>query len=683
MKPQRPRPRFIRFPQSLRGQLIASIWLGMAAVLVPINIYNISLETNSAISAEQHRLRDQGLSVYNAAAEWTQGIDNLLQVLAFTPSIRRLDAVETGTIFDQLLTLFPKRTWSLWEKSGDLVVRTKSTVTTSQQWAIGRAHFQKALSGYPAYGIYANCASGHPCYVSSTPVYPQGSNAGSSAPSKTIGVLSISIDLKDTAFDSRLAETTDHSHDGESPNTDAGNNRSVLSLQINDHTGFEVLMVSRNGHVIFPLSTVNDEMSLKPPAEILSSPWAPIVRLGMQPPASSEKLQQITADGHGYFVFTKALSPQWTILAVSDKNSSISGVYRQIAISIARQIAGLSLLTIAIALVCQRATKPIQRAASTVREFSAGNFEARIFSDRNDEIGKLYKDINNTGASLLDMLQERLAHAVTDEQIRTAASIQQQFIVQELPSTNLVEIAADFDPAYEIGADWFDAFRIHGITYVIIADVCDKGIPSAIFMSVFRSLLRYSLLDEARDHLAAGLDRILEIAVTQVNDYMVENHGSSAMFATLFLGAYPYGSGQLSYICAGHERPFIIRSKGIIHELETSGPAVGVFSMAQYNVKNVAYKPGEILFTYTDGLVDARSPDGTPWGAKRLKDVLSDVDPTTCKASDLLSSMLQDVTRHRSSGEQFDDLTILVMKANPQSEQSADHEQVSSSHMTI
>ena len=125
MKPQRPRPRFIRFPQSLRGQLIASIWLGMAAVLVPINIYNISLETNSAISAEQHRLRDQGLSVYNAAAEWTQGIDNLLQVLAFTPSIRRLDAVETGTIFDQLLTLFPKRTWSLWEKSGDLVVRTK------------------------------------------------------------------------------------------------------------------------------------------------------------------------------------------------------------------------------------------------------------------------------------------------------------------------------------------------------------------------------------------------------------------------------------------------------------------------------------------------------------------------------------------------------------------------------
>ena len=94
--------------------------------------------------------------------------------------------------------------------------------------------------------------------------------------------------------------------------------------------------------------------------------------------------------------------------------------------------------------------------------------------------------------------------------------------------------------------------------------------------------------------------------------------------------------------------------------------------MAQYNVKNVAYKPGEILFTYTDGLVDARSPDGTPWGAKRLKDVLSDVDPTTCKASDLLARMLQDVTRHRSSGEQFDDLTILVMKANPESAESTE-----------
>ena len=662
--PRRTIRQVFRLPQSLRGQLIASIWLGIVAISIPFNIYSISRDSAAAIESEQHRLRERGLSVYTTVDKWSESIDVLLQTLAFTPSIRRLNPTESNLIFERLSALFPKRSWRLWSNSGDLIANTATPTRPSRANATSRPHFHQALRGRPAYGIYDKCLSGNACYVSSTPVYAPDAKLSPSGSAKPIGVLSMSVDLKNTAEDSGLTKIVNlTSGDKSHPNQDEELTQTI-SLQIKDHTGIEILMVSRDGHVIFPLSTRNDMMSLQTPKTILTGPWGPIVQLGMKSTAS-ESLQEARAANNDFLVFTKPISRNWTLVAVSDKQSSAQKVFEQMFHSIGRQLAVLTLATVMIAIVCQRAAKPIQRAAATVREFSKGNFQARIISERDDEVGKLFKDINETGASLLSLMNERLAHAVTDEQIKTAAGIQKQFIVQQPLSTELAEIAADFNPAYDIGADWFDIVSIDDTTYVVIADVCDKGIPSALFMSVFRSLLRFSLLDETRDHSDAGIQDVLKTCVTQVNKYMAVNHGNAAMFATLFLGAYRKGSGQLNYICAGHEQPFIIRSKGNIEELATSGPAVGVFENADYRVKSVAYAPGEILFTFTDGLVDARSPDGKGWGIDHAKAILAAVEPSSCTAKQLLTTMTDAVNQFCCDAEQFDDLTMLVMKARP------------------
>ena len=420
-------------------------------------------------------------------------------------------------------------------------------------------------------------------------------------------------------------------------------------------------MVSKDGEVVFPMTELNDAISLQKPEKTLAGPWGPIVKIGMKA-NSNGKLEEIKTGGREYFSFSRKIDNEWNLVAVIDKESSYAGVRRKFQEDLIFQLITLLSATTVVALVCRKSAEPIKLAATTIKAISLGDFEAKIQTNRKDEIGELFCDINQTGINLKKLLTSQLEHAATDQQIHTATNIQKSFVIQDLPQNEYVDLAADFDPAYEIGADWYDAISTDAITYVVIADVCDKGIASALFMSVFRSLMRYSLLDENKELEMQGLDKSLEDAVTQVNNYMASNHGDSSMFATLFLGAYAKEENKLSYVCAGHENPIIIRKKGILESLETTGPAIGIFAEAKYAVKTVKLEPGQILFTYTDGLVDARSPSNISWGLEGVKGVLSNTDPTEVSAKSLLDEMSLKVNQHRDDAEQFDDLTMLVLK---------------------
>jgi len=657
--------RIIEGPKSLRAQLVISIWAGLAVVFIPINIVYGIRESRVGAQDMQKKLLEQGGIVYFGVKSWKSNIKDLLGILAVAPPVRKLNQGETEEIFDTLAKLYPYRSWRLWNRDGDLLAGTNIEAPSSRAHAFTRPFFLKAREGIASNGIHNNCLSGKSCFVESVPVFEPGISPFSTKSAKPVGVLAVSINLEDTTKDSGLAiikENIDGMMDkkGTRISKDSPWN-SPLSLQNKDFTGMEVLMISKSGNVIFPMTTVNDTISLEQPEKIMAGPWGPIVKIGMKA-SNYGKFEEIKTGGRKYFLFSKRMDGNWSLVALSDKESTYQSVREKISEGIHLQLITLLSATVVIALVCRKAASPIKLAATTIKEFSSGNFESRIETNREDEIGSLFKDINQTGINLRRLLTNQIEHAATDQQIRTATNIQKSFVIQDLPINDYVELAADFDPAYEIGADWYDAISTEEITYVVIADVCDKGIASALFMSVFRSLLRYSLLDEDKEMKIQGLETSLKDAITQVNNYMATNHGESSMFATLFLGAYVKNTHKLSYICAGHEIPIIVRKKGELESLVTTGPAVGIFAEAKYEVKTVGLEPNQILFTYTDGLVDARSPSNISWGIEGVKGVLSNADPTERSAKSLLDEMSLKVNQHRDDAEQFDDLTMLVLK---------------------
>ena len=155
----------------------------------------------------------------------------------------------------------------------------------------------------------------------------------------------------------------------------------------------------------------------------------------------------------------------------------------------------------------------------------------------------------------------------------------------------------------------------------------------------------------------------VQAALSNVNRYMASTHASSGMFATAFVGLFEPGSKRLTYALAGHETPFLMRDlEAPAPELQISGPALGLFAEAPYAIHACTLQEGDLLLAYSDGLPDARSASGEPFGRGRIQALVSAVDPRHTTAQQLLTNVYNLVSNHRGDAEAFDDLTLLTLR---------------------
>ena len=646
-----------RWPRSLRSQLIASVWLGMAVVVIPFNIYTLNREKDYATYQEFRTLQDQSKTTQFILTRWVESLNRQLKTLSFAPVIRRLDREQNEIFLNRLSSVFPHRLFSLYNAQGQLVAgsalaNAQSLISASRNRDWGR----RDENPFDELQVSENCFKAKPCLSITAPIY---SNPSASEP--PVGYVIVSINFDQTqadvglAGDNELLDISMHSARGKCP---------ILSPQNGQSSGCEVFVLNKNGQVLFPLTDVNDALSLQPPQQLRNGIWGQILaRSTSSPGRQSSALREVHTNATDYLIYSSSLGKNWQIVAVSDKDSTSDAITLRMAELVANQLILLVAISVMIALICGRATKPILLAAERVQKLSRLDLDDPLPDDRDDEVGRLFRNINQTGSNLLQLMNEKLEHAVMDKQLQTAALIQQEFLVNNQLSNSNVSITALFDPAYEIGADWYDVLHYGDVTYIVVADVCDKGIPSALFMSVFRSLLRYSLNRSDEEQQDYSIESKLSHTALCVNDYMASNHGESAMFATVFLAAYSATKHQLFYVCAGHEKPCILRASGALDMLEPTGPAIGIFSGARYGIGTVPFDSGDLLFAYSDGLVDARSAQGESFGIQRVKDLLAAPGKTQQSVEAILATMVEAVTDHTLNAEQFDDMTILVMKA--------------------
>jgi phosphoserine phosphatase RsbU/P len=273
---------------------------------------------------------------------------------------------------------------------------------------------------------------------------------------------------------------------------------------------------------------------------------------------------------------------------------------------------------------------------------------------------------------------------MAERELEIGREIQASFLPEELPQAPGWEICSRFEAARLVAGDFYDAFPLSGGKRIglLIGDVTDKGVGAALFMALFRSLIRafadqhYSLgwmdvldSDSATNKRSGSVGRRRELlstgatalknAIDLTNNYIARNHGKTNMFATIFFGLLDPANGGLIYINGGHDPPLLIRDGEIQAVLEPSGPAVGLMPELNFSIEQVELKPGDILFAYTDGVVDARSPEGKPFGEEQLKTLIT--SPTDSAAS-LLDRVYENLKVHISEADQFDDITMLAVR---------------------
>jgi sigma-B regulation protein RsbU (phosphoserine phosphatase) len=276
------------------------------------------------------------------------------------------------------------------------------------------------------------------------------------------------------------------------------------------------------------------------------------------------------------------------------------------------------------------------------------------------------------------------------KELQTGRKIQADFLPQELPSLPGWELAASFAPAREVAGDFYDAFLLPDNQLgLVIADVCDKGVGAALFMSLTRSLIRV-LAYQAKERLQylsnKGASYMVELppvkgqvemllpahifevlnAVPFTNDYIATNHGQTSMFATLFFGVLDAQKNTLYFINGGHDAPIHIGQNGIKGRLPLTGPAVGMLAGARYKMNRIQFEPGDVLLTYTDGVPEARGPHGEFFTEKRLLELVDQCRSAgTLSASGLLERIASEVTEHVAGAEPSDDITMLAIHLLP------------------
>lgn len=255
--------------------------------------------------------------------------------------------------------------------------------------------------------------------------------------------------------------------------------------------------------------------------------------------------------------------------------------------------------------------------------------------------------------------QEQLYLQSLEKELNIARNIQKEFLPRELPQVQGWEIAAYFKAAKFVAGDYYDAFTLSdGNLVLVVGDVCGKGVGAALFMTLFRSLIRAASSSLVLDGSPTPAARIGG-AVHTTNRYISETHEDALIFSTLFVGLLDSSSGTLTYINAGNESPYLMRASGDMEELRPTGPVIGFNRKAKFASAETHLEPGDSLLAFTDGIPDSKNPEDEFYGRERLVDFLKQ---GISSPAEFVNRLGRDLDTFIGEAEQFDDITMFALR---------------------
>lgn len=232
-------------------------------------------------------------------------------------------------------------------------------------------------------------------------------------------------------------------------------------------------------------------------------------------------------------------------------------------------------------------------------------------------------------------------------------------IFPAFPEREEFDIFATMSPAKEVGGDFYDFFMVdERHLALVMADVSGKGVPAALFMVIGKTLIK--------DHTQPG--RELSDVFGEVNDILCASN-SEGLFITAFEGVLDLVTGELRYVNAGHEPPYIAQNGEpfALCEVPAGFVLAGMEGM-RYRAGSMTLAPGDMLFQYTDGVTEATDASHQMYGTERLTAVLaanSGRSPTQ-----ILPAVKADIDAFVGDAPQFDDITMLCLEYRRKMEES-------------
>ncbi|MFH1135992.1 MAG: SpoIIE family protein phosphatase [Pseudomonadota bacterium] len=289
---------------------------------------------------------------------------------------------------------------------------------------------------------------------------------------------------------------------------------------------------------------------------------------------------------------------------------------------------------------------PVEDLERAMTRVEAGDFSTRITVTSNDEIGALADRFNAMTAALKDGARMRNSLALARE-------VQQSLLPGGSPRWAGLDVSGRSLYCDETGGDYYDFVedRTQGRLSLVVADVSEHGVSSALLMASTRALIREYLLLTPDPATAVGA----------VNRVLVRDVGESGRFVTMCLAQLDVAAGKLSWASAGHDPPLLYDpGSDEFHLLEGRGPALGLLDGFAYPSGERMLEPGQVLILATDGVWEARNEQGEMFGKERLGNIVR--GRFDRPAGEIVDAVLEAVIGHCGGRGLEDDVTLAAAK---------------------
>lgn len=254
--------------------------------------------------------------------------------------------------------------------------------------------------------------------------------------------------------------------------------------------------------------------------------------------------------------------------------------------------------------------------------------------------------INNAQIYSDLVIKERMS-----QELEVASRIQKRIIPKKIKRVLGLDVATFFEPAKEIGGDYYDYSLLdENIFSITIADVSGKGVPAAFLMALGRSVLK--TLELQGEQPCCNVRKLNKLIYPDITE---------DMFITMMHSKYNYDTKMLTYSNAGHN-PLIVYNNEL-HQIEThsvKGVAIGFLDDYSYKQGELKINVGDIVVYYTDGITEAENSKKELFGIDKLKSVI--LENYHLSSREIKQKLLFEINNFQNGCEQNDDITFVIIK---------------------
>ena len=293
---------------------------------------------------------------------------------------------------------------------------------------------------------------------------------------------------------------------------------------------------------------------------------------------------------------------------------------------------------------------------SNIRE--AMNNGAFDFATKPIDLDDLQRTIDKAEKEIEFVKQTQREHGQLVDikaDLSLASEVQLAILPRKFPPfadlTSEMDIYATMRPAKDVGGDFYDFFRIDDSHIgFAMADVSGKGVPAALFMTMSHTLLRFT-----------GSRCLDPVRTAMETNGMLSRESFDSMFVTVFYGIYDTRTGDITYVNAGHNPPYVLHADGTVTALPVSDNiCMGVIEDFAYTAHTLKLEPGDTLVAYTDGVTEAFDTTGAAYGDDRLCQLIASLSGKTAK--EITDGVNASVADFANGAEQSDDITVLTLQ---------------------